>query len=610
MRRVLDRTSVIIIAGIALGSLHLLDAIPYGMYGHMVAEWHTALTIFTRRTVDVSSSFEVILPTIITVLFATFVLLNARNMSRGLRCGVILYTFAVHSAYIVFRIGALNLRDPVSVAASTLLLAAELTHYFTMCCFYIQMVWPLSRSTQADEAEGRVVSGDFLPTVAIFIPTYNEPETVLRRTVIGCQALCYPRTHFAVYLLDDTARSGMKELAMQLGCKYIARKNNNHAKAGNLNNALSLVSEDLIAFFDCDNVPSSDFLSRLVGLFQDPRVALAISSLHYFNTEDPGKNIGIEMLVASDHAKSLSNGQAGRDTFNALLCFGTSYIVRRDVLNEIGGIPTETLCEDWATSIRMQALGYKTLFLDEVLSTGMAAENLNEFVQQRLRWCQGTLQTLFVSTNPLTIPGLSVVQRVVHFFGILYYAMYVMTFISLVIPLLYFYFGIVPIEATVAHFAFFFLPFFLMQNFMYLAFSGRLSSLISSQIADYLLCVPLTIVVLKTLVKPFGERFRVTQKGFTSDRIIPIPLLSYSMLGMFALYAVGLAVGYQSAEWHGVGAPFAAFALWGVYRMVFFWMAFHASIDLPQGRSATRFAEIGTVLVPCRERRVGRHRGS
>jgi cellulose synthase (UDP-forming) len=307
-----------------------------------------------------------------------------------------------------------------------------------------------------------------------------------------------------------------------LGCEYIARTDNTNAKAGNLNNALSQSCEELVAFFDCDNVPSKNFLSRLVGFFDDSNVAMVISSLHYFNAQEQTKNIGLEMLLATDHAKALSNSQTGRDALNALLCFGTSYIVRRKPLEEIGGIPTETLCEDWATSIKLQALGYRTYFLDEVLSSGVGAENLTEFVQQRLRWCQGTLQSLYASTNPLSISGLNLGQRLVHLFGVFYYLMYPATLIALFIPLLYFFFGVVPIEATVAQFTFFFLPFFVMQHMMYISFSRRFSSLVCSQMGDFLMCFPLTAVVVKTFLKPFGKRFRVTKKGFTSDAISAI----------------------------------------------------------------------------------------
>jgi cellulose synthase (UDP-forming) len=525
---------------------------------------------------------------ILTVLFVTFVFLFKHPMPRWLRCSVISYTFLLHTIYIIFRLGTLNCRDQLSTFASLLLIATELIHYLTMCCLYLQMGWAVNKSRQADICERLVNDGTYRPTVAIFVPTYDEPVSILRRTLIGCQAINYP--HKTVYLLDDTNRSAMRLLASELDCKYISRGDNLHAKAGNLNNAFAFTNEDLITFFDCDNIPSTNFLSRLVGFFNDPTVAMVISSLHYYNAQEQTKDIGIEMLIAADHAKSLSNSQSGRDTFNALLCFGTSYIVRRQSLEKIGGIPTETLCEDWATSIKLQALGYKTHFLNEVLSSGVAAENLTEFVQQRLRWCQGTLQSLFASTNPLRIPGLNWIQRLVHFYGVLYYLMYPVTFVSFTIPLLYFFFGIVPIEANVAQFELFFLPYFVMHNMMYVCFARRLSSLISSQVGDFIMCFPLTAVVARTFIKPFGRRFRVTRKGLTSNTISFVPLIGLPMLFMFTLYLVAIVVGSSRTYWLGVGAPFVIYSLWCIYRIICFWTAFQATTNLPQKRRAVRFA--------------------
>ncbi len=526
-------------------------------------------------------------PFIVTVLFLAIVFMFKEPKPRGVKSAVIIVTFALHTAYIIFRVGTLNLRDPASTVTSSLLYATEIFYYLMMCCFYLQMVWPINRSRQADKGEKLIRSSKYTPTVAMFVPTYDEPVDLLRRTLVGCQAVEYPCKN--VYLLDDTNRPEMRELASELGCRYIARTDNTNAKAGNLNNALSQTDEELIAFFDCDNIPTKNFLYRLVGFFHDPKVAMTISSLHYYNAQENTKNIGIEMLIATDHAKSLSNSQTGRDFFNALLCFGTSYIIRRKPLEEIGGIPTETLCEDWATSIVLQSKGYKTYFLDEVLSSGMAAENLGEFVQQRLRWCQGTLQSMYASSNPLRIKGFNLGQRFVHFFGVFYYLMYPITLVAMLIPLLYFFFGIVPIEASVAQFTFFFLPFFLMQNMMYIFFSKRPSSIISSQIYDYIMCVPLTIVTMKTFLKPFGQRFRVTQKGITSDKISPLHQIGLPLLFLFLLYLGAIIFGANNVVWYGVGAPFLVYSFWCVYRMIFFWMSFQASINLPQKRKTIRF---------------------
>ena len=80
------------------------------------------------------------------------------------------------------------------------------------------------------------MSGAYTPAVDVFIPSYDEPDFILRRTIMGCQAMEYgPKT---IYLLDDTRRPDIKALAAELGCEYMTRPDNSHAKAGNLNHAI------------------------------------------------------------------------------------------------------------------------------------------------------------------------------------------------------------------------------------------------------------------------------------------------------------------------------------------------------------------------------------
>lgn len=116
-----------------------------------------------------------------------------------------------------------------------------------------------------------VISGAFTPSVDVLIPTYNEPPFILRRTVIGCQALEYGAKR--IYLLDDTQRSDVKALAGELGCEYLTRPDNSHAKAGNLNHALALTDGELIVVFDADFIPTKNFLIRTVGFFKTRRLA-------------------------------------------------------------------------------------------------------------------------------------------------------------------------------------------------------------------------------------------------------------------------------------------------------------------------------------------------
>ena len=157
-------------------------------------------------------------------------------------------------------------------------------------------------------------------------------------------------------------------------------------------------------------------------------------------------------------------------------------------------------------------------------------------MQQRFRWAKGTLQTIFSSTNPFTIKGLSLFQRIIHFYGIFHYLTYPFYIVILIIPLFYFFLGWAPFKASYNQVIFFFLPFFFFNAITFSWICNEYSSKLSSFVAESFMCVPLSKVVLKTLIDPFSKKFRVTRKELYRKKInfnktVGIPLvLFFSML--------------------------------------------------------------------------------
>ena len=78
---------------------------------------------------------------------------------------------------------------------------------------------------------------DLWPTVDIYIPTYNEPLSVVRPTTLAALSIDWPADKLKVYILDDGKRPEFGEFAKQVGAGYLTRPDNNHAKAGNMNSA-------------------------------------------------------------------------------------------------------------------------------------------------------------------------------------------------------------------------------------------------------------------------------------------------------------------------------------------------------------------------------------
>lgn len=246
------------------------------------------------------------------------------------------------------------------------------------------------------------------PSVDVYVCTYDEPEEVVLATLAGCRALRYPHT---TYLLDDGRRERMRELAELTGARYLTRPDNAHAKAGNINAALPRTDGELVLMLDADHVPMPDALDALVGYFEDPKVGL-VQSPHDFSNQD-----SVQHYAVGRHEQSLFYHVIcpGKDRHGAAFWCGSAALIRRCALLEIGGVATETIAEDFHTTIRMQRHGWTSRYHDEVLVQGLAPHDLDGYLLQRDRWSRGNLAVFTLAESPLRARELTRLQRLSYF---------------------------------------------------------------------------------------------------------------------------------------------------------------------------------------------------
>ena len=212
--------------------------------------------------------------------------------------------------------------------------------------------------------------------IDVYVCTYDEPLEVVAATLAGCRALTYPHK---TYLLDDGRRPEMEELAHTAGAAYLTRPDNSHAKAGNINAALERTDGELVLMLDADHVPMPDALDAMVGYFDDERVCLVQSPHDFFNHDS------VQHYVVGRHEQSLFYRVVcpGKNRHGAAYWCGSAAVLRRDALLEIGGVATETIAEDFHTTIRMQRHGWTSRYHDEVLVQGLAPHDLDSYLLQR-----------------------------------------------------------------------------------------------------------------------------------------------------------------------------------------------------------------------------------
>ena len=500
--------------------------------------------------------------------------------------------------YVLWRsLSTLNLNNPTNGVISITLFALEM---LTLSSVSLQLFLNLklkNRQLEADRLSVAVTEGSFNPSVDILIPTYDEPEFILRRTIIGCQAIKYEAKQ--VYLLDDTNRPEIQKMAEELGCQYRTRSNNHHAKAGNLNHTIPQSNGEFIVVFDADFIPTDNFLLRTLGFFQDKKVALVQTPQSFYNTDPIARNLGLENILTPEEEVFYRQLQPIKDGAGSVVCSGTSFIVRRKALEEIGGFVTNSLSEDYFTGIRLSAQGYRLVYLDEKLSAGLAAENIAAHATQRLRWARGTLQAFFIQANPLTIPGLNPLQRLAHLEGLLHWFTSIASVFFLLMPLAYSFLNVIPIRATTDEFLYFFLPYYITQITVFSWLNHRSRSAILSGVYGLVLAFPLAMTVIQVMFDPFSQGFKVTPKGTKRDRFnfnwrLALPLLILFILTALSLWSnlgnCAIATIRDSPE---IGEKMRGLNLgwiWSSYNLIIISAALLILLDVPKPDTREWFA--------------------
>jgi len=379
---------------------------------------------------------------------------------------------------------------------------------------FLVLIKPSNRSAEADRAEAALRARGTVRGVDILIPTYNEPEDILKRTIEAAMRVDYP--DFQVWVLDDGNREWLKRFCDEKKIGYIVRAERKGFKAGNLNHALKVTHRPLVCVVDADFALAPNFLWRTVGLLDDPRVAIVQTPQIFDNPDAIQYNPRGEKAWPEAQGMFTDVLQSGRDTWDNAFCYGTSFVMKRECLEQAGGIPEMTISEDIHTTYVLLDHGYKTRFLNERLSSGFATQNIGEFVRQRARWCAGTLQCFFVENGVLRAKRISVLDRMFFFDPVLYHMGTIWMFCLLIAPALYWWLGISPFHSDFGHLLVVFAPRMLLSIYGLYWLSNRRTIPFVGELGRVVGIFHLMSAILKLVIHPFRQTFNTTNKKLDS----------------------------------------------------------------------------------------------
>lgn len=467
-------------------------------------------------------------------------------------------------------------------------------------------VWPLESKIIPLPEDDRL-----WPTVDILIPTYNEPEDIIRITVTAAMQVDYPKSKLRVYLLDDGGtqakrnhpETGMsawdrhyslRRMAAELGATYLTRETNQQAKAGNINHALQYIDGDLVLILDCDHVPTSDILKSTVGHFLADAKLFLVQTPHFFINPAPiEKSLGGVGDPSTESDLFYRRIHTALDFWNASYFCGSAAILRRKFLMEVGGICGTTITEDAETAFHLHSRGYNSVYINKPMICGLSPESYDDYVSQHSRWAQGMVQLLLLN-NPLRVKGLRLSQRIAYFNSSVFWLFSIPRFIYFVSPAAYLLLNMSVYHASWVQILAFTAPYIVSLHLMMDHFYRGTRQPLFSEIYETVQSLFLIPAVVSVLLNPWNPSFHVTPKGKLNNKEYLSPISA----PFFLVIAINLAAFIAAiTKWNANPAirdVIIVTGVWCAFNVVMVTLSLGAFWERKQIRKFYRIGSTGT----------------
>ena len=315
-----------------------------------------------------------------------------------------------------------------SIAGGVLLWLFEVLAALLSCAYLWEICEALgtenSRRRSAPDPTFAARDGD-LPMISLHVPAHNEPPDMVIDTLRSLVRMDYPR--YEVILIDDNTDDEslwrpVERWCAQHGVKFAHLQDWPGYKSGALNYALRHLTDpraELIGVVDSDYQIERGFLRRCASAFADPWIGFVQAPQDYRDW----RQAGYYRRLYYSYKYFFAISQPSRNEHDGAIFAGTMGLIRRVVLDELGGWDEWCITEDAELSLRLLRAGWSGQHVDQSWGYGIMPLTFEALKGQRYRWCFGGIQILRMHWRSL-MPGrrtrdnhLSLAQRWAYLAG-------------------------------------------------------------------------------------------------------------------------------------------------------------------------------------------------
>jgi len=307
--------------------------------------------------------------------------------------------FLVTGLFIVyaFMLTAFSPLNPLSFLLALVFFFIETITLFLALAHLYESLDVVCRVRWRRQTDVPTPNPDYTPKISLHVPAYNEPIEVVRNTLLSLAELDYP--DYEVLVVDNNTPAEAtwrplericRELGPRFHCLHLASWPG--YKSGALNFALAQTDPkaEIIGIIDADYQVETNFLRELTPAFADPKLAFLQTPQDY---SDYQGNLFSESTYRG-YKYFFEVSMPARNEHNAIIFAGTMGLIRKSVLEEIGGWDEWCITEDAEASLRILKRGYQSRYIHKSYGRGLMPFDFEGLKKQRFRWCFGGIQIL------------------------------------------------------------------------------------------------------------------------------------------------------------------------------------------------------------------------
>ena len=259
---------------------------------------------------------------------------------------------------------------------------------------WAETIWVQKRRRELMSLE---INAHELPFVSIHVPAYNEPPDMMIETLNALSELDYE--NYEVIVIDNNTKDPLVWQPVEAHCEHLGERFKFYHKdplsgfkSGALNFALekTAAQSGVIAVIDSDYCVTPNWLKDLVPQFSRAEVAIVQSPQDYRDLRENA----FKAMCFSEYRGFFYIGMVTRNERNAIIQHGTMTMVRRTVLEQVGGWSENTITEDAELGLMIFAAGHEAVYSPKSYGKGLMPDTFVDYKNQRFRWAYGAMQIM------------------------------------------------------------------------------------------------------------------------------------------------------------------------------------------------------------------------